>query len=659
MPQFLITAPDGTKYNVTGPEGSTEQEALAQVQAQHVQSGLHLNPSIAPQVPQGAPRPFAPGEYVDNPNGSWSSEISMTVTHPDLNGGKPTVIPSMWLNNGQPVRARNEDQAVKYAVQSGLKFNSFDTIDQADAFANDREAQWQKVGREGAAQLPPLYSGQSNGANTAAYSNALGLPPIPADVQKNAAINALSADNGRPLSVGNVARDIGQGTLGTGASIAGIPGNIEALGRMGLNAVGIPVSRQTSLMTSDQIGNSLGGADPEDVKARNFGNLLGPLAMTRGVPMLAKGAGALVRGLATNTLGVTTGAGSKAIDAAYEAGKTGGSAGQAFLDNMRGDVPISDVVDSAKDAVAQLGRDRSVAYQSGIASTIKGDPAILDMQPIHDAVAKSLEVGKFKGVTTSESAQKVRDAVMNVLTDWQSLDPAEYHTAEGLDALKQKIGDLAYEGNIADAVKPGSPGAKVLGGAYNAIKSQITAQAPGYSDVMRDYSQATDELRNIQSALSLNPKANVDTSLRKLQSIMRNNVSTNYGARTQMASRLTGAGGAADLIPALAGQALSSATPRGIATMGDIGAIGGAALAGHPAALAAIPATSPRLVGEGAYALGALGRGAKSLLPNAGQVPAAINNAGVSLPALMSNPVIRALLLQRALTAAQSANSQP
>lgn len=33
--QFLITAPDGTKYQVTGPDGATEQDALAQVQAQH------------------------------------------------------------------------------------------------------------------------------------------------------------------------------------------------------------------------------------------------------------------------------------------------------------------------------------------------------------------------------------------------------------------------------------------------------------------------------------------------------------------------------------------------------------------------------------------------------------------------------------------------
>lgn len=41
---FLITAPDGTKYQVTGPDGATEQDALAQVQAQHAAP-------VAPQQP--------------------------------------------------------------------------------------------------------------------------------------------------------------------------------------------------------------------------------------------------------------------------------------------------------------------------------------------------------------------------------------------------------------------------------------------------------------------------------------------------------------------------------------------------------------------------------------------------------------------------------
>jgi hypothetical protein len=35
MPNFEITAPDGTQYDVTGPEGSTKEQALERVKAQH------------------------------------------------------------------------------------------------------------------------------------------------------------------------------------------------------------------------------------------------------------------------------------------------------------------------------------------------------------------------------------------------------------------------------------------------------------------------------------------------------------------------------------------------------------------------------------------------------------------------------------------------
>src|SRR5687767_15052527 len=43
MPTYVITAPDGTKYKVTGP--GTEQDALAQVQAQHGQAApAPINP---------------------------------------------------------------------------------------------------------------------------------------------------------------------------------------------------------------------------------------------------------------------------------------------------------------------------------------------------------------------------------------------------------------------------------------------------------------------------------------------------------------------------------------------------------------------------------------------------------------------------------------
>jgi hypothetical protein len=83
---------------------------------------------------------------------------------------------------------------------------------------------------------------------------------------------------------------------------------------------------------------------------------------------------------------------------------------------------------------------------------------------------------------------------------------------------------------------------------------------------------------------------------------MRNNVNTNFGYRQELANKLMEKGGG-DLMPALAGQALSSYTPRGLVGQGmDVGA--GLTAFSHPGALATIPLTSPRLMGETAYKMG-------------------------------------------------------
>lgn len=126
--------------------------------AGYLPGSLYLDPKLAPVVPAGAPRPFAPGEYVRNPDKSWSSEISMTVAHPDLNKGAATNIPSLWVVNGKPYRAANEDEAVALAIKSGLAWPSFPDIDTADKAAAAREALWQGVAPEKASAVPPLWT---------------------------------------------------------------------------------------------------------------------------------------------------------------------------------------------------------------------------------------------------------------------------------------------------------------------------------------------------------------------------------------------------------------------------------------------------------------------------------------------------------------------
>lgn len=121
---------------------------------------LHLDRDLAPGVPVGAPRPFAPGEYIRNPDGTTSSEISITVSgDPTFNGGRPTLLPSLWIKDGKPYVAKNDDEAVQLAKASGLNWTSIhQTNDAADAFANQREAGWNKLAAPGdAIKVAPLY----------------------------------------------------------------------------------------------------------------------------------------------------------------------------------------------------------------------------------------------------------------------------------------------------------------------------------------------------------------------------------------------------------------------------------------------------------------------------------------------------------------------
>lgn len=117
---------------------------------------LHLNEKLAPRV-TGSARPLAPGEYLKNPDGSWSSEMSYTLADPALNKGAPTNVPGMWIVDGRPVHV-SEDQAAALAAKSGLSWPAFGSLDEANAAAAAREAEWQKLEPKSASRLAPLWS---------------------------------------------------------------------------------------------------------------------------------------------------------------------------------------------------------------------------------------------------------------------------------------------------------------------------------------------------------------------------------------------------------------------------------------------------------------------------------------------------------------------
>lgn len=409
------------------------------------------------------------------------------------------------------------------------------------------------------------------------------------------------------------------GTAGVGGSLANglarvapsaaaaFPGMIQSIRTAGMTA-GQPGAIGARVVGGALTGGASAGlVNPEDAAQ---GAVLGG-----GLPVAAKAAGYAgkklaqgVSGAAKHTLGLSTGVGAEPVSQAFKAGREGN---QAFLKNMRGEVAIDDVLAEAKSGLDKMRAAKSAQYRSGMIP-ISSDKSVLTFADIDKAFDEAAGVATYKGQVKNETAASAVDRMRKAVDDWRQLDPAEFHTPEGMDALKQKLGA------IMESISPSERGARLAAGkVYNATKATIDKQAPTYAKVMRDYSQASEQITEIERALSLGDRASKDTAMRKLQSLMRNNVQTNYGNRLALASTLE-QGGGVELMPSIAGQAMSSWTPRSLA-----GQVGGGATAlmatQNPLIALGLPFQSPRMMGEAAYGLGGLlGKTNKALSPISG-----------------------------------------
>jgi len=263
-------------------------------------------------------------------------------------------------------------------------------------------------------------------------------------------------------------------------------------------------------------------------------------------------------------------------------------------------VPAINVLDDAKANLTQMNLDKQKDYRSGMVN-IKNDKSVLNFTGIDNAIKNAESMAYFKGKVKDKTAASVLEDMKAKVNDWKNSDPAEYHTPEGMDNLKQSLWEDF--GKLNPTEKTAYSAGKQV---YDSVKSEISKQAPEYAKVMKEYTDASELTKEIERSLSLGNKASADTAMRKLQSLMRNNVNTNYGQRLDLAQQLQTAGGK-NIMPALAGQAMGDWTPRGIqrATAGLEG-MGAYAIGGPALAALDVASSSPRLVGETAYKYGQL-----------------------------------------------------
>ena len=307
--------------------------------------------------------------------------------------------------------------------------------------------------------------------------------------------------------------------------------------------------------------------------------------------------------IAKPLLGMQTGAGTEAIGQAYKAGKVGGETSEMFKANMRGEVPQIEVLDAVKQNLSAMSEQRQNAYRTDMANISK-DKSVLSFDGIDSAVNKAMNKVTYKGEIVNEDAFNRVVKAKAEIDAWKQLDPAEFHTPEGLDKLKQKVGAVIKKIPFEERTS-----LTAVNDVYNGIKNEIKKQAPTYAKTMQAYSEATDLIREIERTLSQGKNASVDTQMRKLQSIMRNNVNTNFGQRLSLAQQLEQAGGK-QMLPALAGQSLNTYTPRGLQGASSIPtSLMAGSLFGNVAVPLSLATSSPRLMGEAAYGAGRVAKG--------------------------------------------------
>lgn len=315
--------------------------------------------------------------------------------------------------------------------------------------------------------------------------------------------------------------------------------------------------------------------------------------------------------VASNFLGLTTGAGGQSMRTAFQAGKERGATGaptpksEAFTSQMRGGDP-AEVLQQAEEALRAIREEASTAYKSGMVDVSK-DATILTFDNIDKRLGELANRAYYKGEVRNPSAAKAYEDVRSIVDEWRGMDPAEFHTPEGMDALKQKIGGLADKYNVENDRRSSS----IVTGVYNAVKSDIAQQVPTYAKIMRDYEKAAGLTREISTTLSLKPGASVNSKLNKLQSLVGRTKTASSGYRQSLADLLDSRG--SNLMASAAGQSLNAPLPHGFSRIPAASAAlgGGAEMAAGlsipgvgPAALAALPLASPRVMGEMAYGAG-------------------------------------------------------
>jgi hypothetical protein len=314
--------------------------------------------------------------------------------------------------------------------------------------------------------------------------------------------------------------------------------------------------------------------------------------------------------MSTLAFGLTTGRSPELIQQAARTAMEGTPEQRdAFLKFSSKNADDMEIVDVAANALQKAKKAQRDAYEKSMAASNARAPSV-DFNPVLSAIDN--ELNSYQTVTsTGKKLPKNKGAVE--LLEEIGQEALEYATGPvgsversifSADALKQRIGELmnTYKNN-PQAYRAGVA-------AYNAVKTAIGKSDPEYMRIMREYEDAQEIINDIRMGLGVG-RASPETVLSRL--MPKKKPSTRKMLIEDLAKF-------DDRIPhMIAGASLRETVPGGLQAL--LSGVTGFAV--HPVAFAGqLAASSPKVVGRGAYAAGRLGAAGR-----------AITQPGVVLPA--------------------------
>ncbi len=307
----------------------------------------------------------------------------------------------------------------------------------------------------------------------------------------------------------------------------------------------------------------------------------------------------------TELTGLTTGAGAAA---AKEAVKSAGT--KPFTNAMRGATEQHDILTDLHKGMAAIREERRVNYQNRLKS-ISANTEELDITPIQKKLDDLLQeyniktIGDQEGKVSYDFSRSKLDktevgkieSVINDVKDWGT--QVGDNTPIMLDTLKQRLDDFYSQSKNSSSFVQRLKGT---------IKDVITKEVPAYADMTKEYSRLSDDIKSLETALSLKDKNSVNTALSKLTNAMKQN--NQY--RLNLIGKLQEYTGR-DVLSELAGLQFNPLFPQqggfGRVITG-MGFLAGGAVAGiDPAFAALLSLGSPRVVGEFLNVLGIAKKG--------------------------------------------------